>query len=413
MNNLPIVTMLASCLFCSQAAPQSVFLVGSYDTPGSARGVFVAGDYAYVSCWDSGLVVVNVSDPANPSLAGGIETSPGHAWDAHLQGEYAYIADDYLGGLMIADISDPVQPVIVGCYDTPGWAYNLEVDGNYVYMADGHTGYFQIIDVSDPTNPAPVADVNTNGWARGISLSWPYIYLANGGGLRIFDISNPAEPRLISNCITPPTAFAVCVAGNYAFLIDNHNAADFLTIDVSVADSARIVHSYALPSAAWDVFVRGHYAFIANYESGLRVLDISDPLSPELVGLYDTPGRCRHVYVDKFIYVADDSSLLILVFDPTDVYGDEEVPHRFGLFQNYPNPFNAQTTISYALPQKGPVTLSIYSLLGQKLATLFEGVQEAGEYKVVWDAPSAPSGVYFYRLEVNEYVETRKMVLLR
>jgi hypothetical protein len=89
------------------------------------------------------------------------------------------------------------------------------------------------------------------------------------------------------------------------------------------------------------------------------------------------------------------------------------IPRIFSLAQNYPNPFNSSTTISYTLPEKGPVTLSIYNLLGQKVATLFEGVQQAGEHKVVWEAVDVPSGVYFYRLASNEYVETRKMVLQR
>jgi hypothetical protein len=92
---------------------------------------------------------------------------------------------------------------------------------------------------------------------------------------------------------------------------------------------------------------------------------------------------------------------------------EKPIPASFYLAQNYPNPFNAQTTISYTLPQKGPVTLSVYNLLGQRVATLFEGVQQAGEHKVVWDAKGAPSGVYFYRLAADEYVETRRMVLIR
>jgi hypothetical protein len=100
--------------------------------------------------------------------------------------------------------------------------------------------------------------------------------------------------------------------------------------------------------------------------------------------------------------------------DPVGVDDDaNKIPEGYSFLQNYPNPFNAQTNISYTLPERGPVTLSIYNLLGQKVATLFEGVQEAGEHKVVWDAAGAPSGVYFYRLAADEYVETRRMVLIR
>jgi len=90
-----------------------------------------------------------------------------------------------------------------------------------------------------------------------------------------------------------------------------------------------------------------------------------------------------------------------------------QVPARFVLSQNYPNPFNAQTTISYSLPEPGDMTISIYNLLGQRVATLREGPQEAGEHTGVWDAVEFPSGVYFARLETAERSDNIKMVLLK
>ena len=84
-----------------------------------------------------------------------------------------------------------------------------------------------------------------------------------------------------------------------------------------------------------------------------------------------------------------------------------------GLLQAYPNPFNAQTTISYTLAQAGPVTLSIYNLLGQKVATLVNGIEQAGEHKVVWEAVGVMSGAYFYRIKAGEFAGTKKMVLLK
>jgi hypothetical protein len=88
-------------------------------------------------------------------------------------------------------------------------------------------------------------------------------------------------------------------------------------------------------------------------------------------------------------------------------------PLIFSISQNYPNPFNAQTTISYVLPESGPVTLSIYNLLGQKVATLFDGLQQAGEHKAVWEVTGAPSGVYFARLVSGSKTATNLMVLMK
>lgn len=83
------------------------------------------------------------------------------------------------------------------------------------------------------------------------------------------------------------------------------------------------------------------------------------------------------------------------------------------LYQNYPNPFNPSTTIRYSLAQTEQVSLRIFNLAGQEIATLIEGKQGAGEHRVQWHAEGAPSGVYFYRLQVGEKVETRKMVLMQ
>ena len=93
---------------------------------------------------------------------------------------------------------------------------------------------------------------------------------------------------------------------------------------------------------------------------------------------------------------------------------EEEIvtPLRISL-HSYPNPFNATTTISYSLPERGEVSISIYNLIGQRVATVFERAQEAGEHTVTWDARDFPSGVYFARLETGESTETIKMVLLK
>ena len=86
----------------------------------------------------------------------------------------------------------------------------------------------------------------------------------------------------------------------------------------------------------------------------------------------------------------------------------------FNLSQNYPNPFNPTTTINYQLPVANHVELSIYNILGQKVATLVNKTQTAGSYKVEWDASNFASGIYWYRLETDKgFVQTHKLVLLK
>jgi hypothetical protein len=95
--------------------------------------------------------------------------------------------------------------------------------------------------------------------------------------------------------------------------------------------------------------------------------------------------------------------------------GDLEsvLPQATTLAQNYPNPFNAETRISYTLVASGNVSLKVYDISGQLVATLVDGYQEAGEYVATWEASRVSSGVYFYRLEASDITLTRKMNLLK
>jgi hypothetical protein len=89
------------------------------------------------------------------------------------------------------------------------------------------------------------------------------------------------------------------------------------------------------------------------------------------------------------------------------------LPLSVELYQNYPNPFNPSTTIKFELPKASQVLLTVYNTLGQQVATLVHGQQEAGSYEVKFDGSGLASGVYFYRLQAGTYVETRKVLLLK
>ena len=83
------------------------------------------------------------------------------------------------------------------------------------------------------------------------------------------------------------------------------------------------------------------------------------------------------------------------------------------LFQNYPNPFNPSTTIRYVLLQRTHVSLTVFNTLGQKVAALVSGNEEAGSHAVRFDGNGLASGVYFYRLQAGEFVRAKKLVILR
>ena len=101
----------------------------------------------------------------------------------------------------------------------------------------------------------------------------------------------------------------------------------------------------------------------------------------------------------------------------TDPMSETLVPKSIELFQNYPNPFNPTTIIPYSIDRTTEVKISVFNLLGQKVRTLFSGVQVQGFYRIQWNGRddsgnAVPSGIYFYRLDVGEFSQTKKMILL-
>ena len=87
--------------------------------------------------------------------------------------------------------------------------------------------------------------------------------------------------------------------------------------------------------------------------------------------------------------------------------------NQYGLEQNYPNPFNPSTKIKFSIPEIGHVTLKVYDVLGNEIATLVNEEKQAGSYEIKFDATQLSSGIYFYKLQAGDFVETKKMILLR
>lgn len=110
-------------------------------------------------------------------------------------------------------------------------------------------------------------------------------------------------------------------------------------------------------------------------------------------------GNSRKLYWDKYSIITN--------------IGNEEVPLNYSLSQNYPNPFNPVTKINFSIPKNGLVTMKLYSILGQEVATLVNGNYAAGTYSFDFNASKLSSGVYFYSLEVNGFRDVKKMMLVK
>ncbi|MEJ2104604.1 MAG: prolyl oligopeptidase family serine peptidase [Ignavibacteriaceae bacterium] len=114
-----------------------------------------------------------------------------------------------------------------------------------------------------------------------------------------------------------------------------------------------------------------------------------------------------NVSMDGLTYWSDSTSIIVGVEDV------EKLPTNYALSQNYPNPFNPSTNISYSITQYGLVTIKVYNTLGEEVATLVNEEKPAGTYELTWNAANLSSGVYFYQLMAGDFIQTKKMILLR
>jgi hypothetical protein len=121
------------------------------------------------------------------------------------------------------------------------------------------------------------------------------------------------------------------------------------------------------------------------------------------------------IIIDTTVYAGSDG---VWARNLSDIItGINEVSHQtpiyFALSQNYPNPFNPSTIIKYSLPSVSKVTIKIYNLLGQEIKTLVNKTESAGDHQITFNAGNLPSGIYLYRIQAGDFIQTRKMVLLK
>lgn len=100
-------------------------------------------------------------------------------------------------------------------------------------------------------------------------------------------------------------------------------------------------------------------------------------------------------------------------YQPTDIKDNVTSVSEYSLKQNYPNPFNPATTIEYSIPKSGNISLKIFNVLGQEVKSLINQNQNAGTYRISFDASSLPSGIYFYALSADNFVQVKKMMLIK
>jgi hypothetical protein len=291
----------------------SIKLIGSYDPADSARSVFVSGNYAFLIAGNNKLLIIDITNPANPTPAG-IYYSSDRINNVFVSGNYVYLA---AGSLNIVNILDPANPVEIGRYEDPN-IVDVFVRDNFAYLAHAPTPGLIILDISDLSNPTFLGNCSLPAGAGRVFVRGDYAYLIdsywNTGHLQIIDVSDPTNPIRTGGYAEDWGYISdIFVAENYAYI----PAFGLNIIDVSDPENPSLAGSYF--TRCWKLFVESDYAYIAGgYEDVLKIFEVSDPANPVLVASYDTPGMPSDVFVaNGYIYLADGGSgLLILEFVP-------------------------------------------------------------------------------------------------
>lgn len=284
-------------------------LLHSEDTEGSARGIHIEGNIAYVADGTRGVQIFDISNPLAPSLLYTYDTE-GFTYQVQVEGNYAYLAD-WEAGLKVLDVSFPDSPALVGVVLTDDAHLGIEVHGDHAYVADG-AGGLRIYDVSEPWSPDITAIVDVGAGSR-VTVSGEHAYLAAQAlGVLVFDVSDPEAPVQVGSYDTPGAASDVVVAGNLAYVADNDGGLQIL--DVTDPANPTLTGALVLSGETRGLMVDGDIAYLASGPNDLRIIDVTDPTAPALLTQVSHPGACYDMAMngEHLLVVAQTAGLLTM-----------------------------------------------------------------------------------------------------
>jgi hypothetical protein len=436
----------------SLGARGDITLVGQIKPVGSDQFCQIWGferdgrAYAVIGDWDSGPVIIDVTDPTNPFVRKVITGTGVFGFDVKVWGNYIYCCEGGFGhagsSSRAIDITNMDLPIISAAF-TNAHAFSVHPAGYLFAEIPGLRCY----DLNaDPTPTAHLWwDGTTGGHDSTVDVERNRLYDFHGtSGTFLWDITN-INSRVLLGSITDPTIHYnhsgdATEDGNYLHLCDE------LALGAEQDCSVWFIGDPLTPlrmtnglidftSTIHNLYIIGNFAFVSHYSAGFRVYDVSNPTAPLVLDTYDTaPLRtgdgyegCYGVYPwgpGGIIYASDSDNGLFLfsVEDfagtPTGVGDPPSRPGSARLLGNYPNPFNPSTTIAYEIERTTDITLAIYDTKGSLVRVVARGRTPEGRHEIGWDGVDAgggrvASGVYFVRLSADGGTDTARLVLLK
>jgi hypothetical protein len=223
--------------------------------------------------------------------------------------------------------------------------------------------------------------------------------------------------------------------GDYFHMVSDSNGAS-LAWAATFNNEQDVYYSYIAPNIVPVELVSFSYSVEGNNVNllwqtatelnnrGFEIQRSSDETNWSTIGFREGKGTTsepqQYSYLDNLSGV--ESSRLYyrlkqIDFDGSFEYSNtievEITPSVFSLSQNYPNPFNPSTKIKYSIPQSSNVVIKVFNVVGDEVSTLVNGQKQAGTYELTFNAENLPSGVYFYQLKAGDFIQTKRMILIK
>lgn len=402
----------------SLADPENPGQISSFGI--ECHDIYARNNIVYVSEGGSHSIgVYDLSTPTMPSLLTRISVpNSGYVHNAWLSEDGNYLmSTEETGGKTVKywNIQNLGNPTITDTYlGGSSLAHNAHIKGDYAYISHYESG-LKVVDISNPDSIFEVGyyDTYPQGETPNFNGAWGAFPFFNSGKVLISDMQTGLYVVYFAGAVTADPIMNVSpTVISDTLLVGESNNRQIIVSNNQVTPSSL---SYALtenPSVSW---------LNVMPNSGTLTSGQSDQLNASL----DAAGLSPGSYSTQIVVSGNDPNnaqqniaVNLEVVQVTDIGNQNGLPETFALNPNYPNPFNPITTISYQVPRQSEVRIEIYTTLGQKVRTLLNDQKEPGAYEAIWNGRSdggaqVSSGVYLYRMIAGNFVQTRKMVLMK
>ncbi len=440
---------IAAADCCSQLPDHNTYLLANLDNYPAYSGLwgYVAPDgseYALLGC-SNGTSVVNITDSTNITEIGFIPGANSGWREIKTYSHYAYVVSEGTNSrLQIIDLQylpDSVNLVNTWNYSGYTQTHAISQSGPYLYLSGGNAapnGGVQIVDITDPVLPVRRGN-NTVRYIHDCRIEDDTVWAFNINNQKVSiinaaDKDNVQEIRNFNTIQAMPHSSAFTNDRKFLFLtFENHNPGKLEIWNVQDLENITYVRNWQptaiTTSVIHNIEIYDNYAIAAHYTAGIRILDISDPVNPVEVAWYDTRPQDNssnfegcwsvHKFPSGKIIGSDITNGLFVIrmSVPTGIGNvQNNIANNYSLSQNYPNPFNPETVIQYEISsgnKLSDVRLVVYDALGKEVATLVNSKQKTGKFTVKFNGKDLASGIYFYKLETNDFQKVLKMTLIK